>query len=140
MKGKCIIWTGTINSGGYGTIWVSRNKRVMAHRAVWEGVYGKIVKTQIPLCIDHLCRTRACINVHHMRLVTNKENVLCGVGYTAQKAKQTHCIKGHELSGDNLTKVKRFRACHTCQNHRNKLYMRRRRQLAKELSAPSRKD
>ena len=130
MKSKCILWTGTIDGGGYGVVHINRWKRKKAHRAVWEGSRGLIPEG---LVIDHKCRVRNCINIHHMRKVTNKVNVLAGIGYTAQKSRQTHCIKGHILSKDNLVTVKRFRACLICQRQRNKLYMRRIRQLAKGL-------
>lgn len=133
MRGSCIGWLGTINSGGYGTIWVSRKRRMMAHRAIWEGVYGKVPDGK---CLDHICRVRSCINIHHLRVVTNRENILCGVGLSAQHAQKTHCDRGHELLGDNLKvrKGKHERVCKTCQRNRNRDYMRRRRSLAQELS------
>lgn len=133
MMSKCIVWTGNLNFGGYGVIWSSKYKRAfMAHRVLWEGINGKIPEG---LCIDHLCRNRACVNVNHLRVVTNKENVLCGVGVSAQYARQTHCHKGHLLFGDNLKprKGKHERVCKTCQRNRNARYMKRTRQLAKEL-------
>lgn len=52
--------------------------------------------------VDHLCRNPACVNPSHLEIVTGRENTLRGVGPTAINARKTHCIRGHELSGDNL--------------------------------------
>jgi hypothetical protein len=69
--------------------------------------------------IDHLCRNRQCFNPAHLEAVTHKENVLRGNGHAARHAKQTHCIHGHPLEGDNVRWFKtvsgvgrQCRACH----------------------------
>jgi hypothetical protein len=49
-----------------------------------------------------------------MEVVTQRENLLRGNGITARRARQTHCIHGHELSGDNLYLHKKGRQCKTC--------------------------
>lgn len=47
------------------------------------------------LHIDHICRNRQCINPKRLRLLTPRENILCGEGPSAINNKKTHCIRGH---------------------------------------------
>ena len=47
------------------------------------------------MTLDHLCRNRACVRVDHLELVTNKVNVLRGVGACAVHARKDACPKGH---------------------------------------------
>ncbi len=51
--------------------------------------------------------------------VTQSVNTLRGKGYTAMKARQTACIKGHELKVLTTTG---HRYCPTCTNIRSKLF------------------
>ena len=119
--GRCVEWTGVIAGKGYGRIYVTRTRSVMAHRAIYEGCFGKIPDG---LVIDHLCRKPNCINPRHMEIVTNKENVLRGVGISAMNAKKTHCKRGHELSGKNLIpRANGARVCRTCKNNIQKVYL-----------------
>ncbi len=99
---KCITWTGYRGSGGYATIIITRKRKAkahMVHRIIYEATIGKI---PCGLEIDHLCRNRACVNPVHMRVVTSRENTLCGMSPSAINARKTHCIRGHALTGDNL--------------------------------------
>lgn len=106
----CWNWTGYLNLG-YG---VFKSKR--AHRVAYEHLVGPIPEG---LVIDHLCRNRACVNPEHMEPVTNKENVLRGIGPSAQAARLTHCVNGHELKPENLNiltskKTRLKRRCGAC--------------------------
>lgn len=67
----CIVWQGAQNSKGYGCFAVNRVVH-LAHRVAWEDTHGPIPEG---LTIDHKCRVRACVNVEHMELVSNQENV-----------------------------------------------------------------
>lgn len=119
-KSKCIEWTGHQNGNGYGRIYITRNKSLPAHRVVYQGIYGPIPKH---LVMDHLCRNKLCINPKHLRVVTNRENVLCGVGISALNAKKTHCYKGHPLYGENLRINKKSeRVCKECHKVHMKMY------------------
>lgn len=115
--GRCVVWTGLNNSKGYGRIMIGRKKNVTAHRAIYEGTFGKIPDG---LVLDHLCRKPSCVNPLHLRVVTNKENVLCGIGITAQHAKKTKCPKGHPYDGINYRGA---RTCKTCISVNQKKYM-----------------
>lgn len=66
----CWLWTGEINRNGYGRVWWKQKRRV-AHRAVWEAVLGDIPPG---LILDHRCRCRACVNPEHTEPVTHKVN------------------------------------------------------------------
>lgn len=59
-KQGCWIWTGSLQGGGYASVWnKTRKKRQNGHRAIWEMHVGPIDQG---LELDHLCRVRACVN------------------------------------------------------------------------------
>lgn len=132
----CRIWLGSKNSSGYGTISTKSLPENLAHRLVWH-----IKKGAIPdgAYIDHLCRNRDCVEVSHLEVVTFKENILRGIGPTAENARKTHCIHGHEFTPENtmyVTKEGGGRKCRTCHNELHKKKSRRKskeKNTAKEL-------
>lgn len=112
----CLVWTRHVNSKGYGRVRFNGDMKLV-HRIVWEAVNGPIPADRE---LDHLCRVRSCANVDHLELVTHRENTLRGESFTARQARQTHCIHGHELSGENLyppslSKLV-YRRCRICKN------------------------
>lgn len=114
----CIVYTGALSVGGYGKIRVD-GKHKYAHRVVYEELVGPIPEG---LQIDHLCRVRACCNHLHLEAVTQRENIMRGVGPTAVNATKTHCAHGHEFSPEN-TRLDRLgrRQCLLCNRERNRL-------------------
>ncbi len=67
----CWIWIAARSKEGYGRIqW--NGQVVGAHRVAYTMVRGEIPKG---LVLDHLCRTRACVNPDHLDPCTNQENV-----------------------------------------------------------------
>lgn len=66
----CIEWTGAKTSTGYGHMAIA-GKHHKAHRYAWERVNGRI---PAGIMVDHLCHNPVCVNVDHLRLVTNAEN------------------------------------------------------------------
>lgn len=106
----CWEWTGARRPDGYGVL-----NGVRAHRLVYEAKVGPIPEG---LDLDHLCRVRHCVNPDHLEPVTRRVNTLRGEGPAAVKARQTHCVNGHLLAGDNLyVHPKRgTRNCRTCLN------------------------
>lgn len=115
---ECVLWGGAIDSDGYGRI-QKDGKWQLAHRVVWMNAVGPITGE---LVIDHLCRNRKCVNVSHMEIVTNAENVLRGVGITALNKRKTHCLRGHEFTSENTIKTPNGRSCRACSYDRWKAY------------------
>jgi hypothetical protein len=115
-KSGCWEWSGSKTKGGYGQF-IINTKKYYTHRFIYEYYHGQICPD---LQIDHLCRVRACCNPTHLEQVTQKENMLRG-----SRPNQTHCKRGHELSGNNLyTDKKKHRTCITCrQINRRKYYL-----------------
>lgn len=114
---QCWNWIGSKTFDGYGRFW-SKNETILAHRFIYKIKKGKIPKG---LTLDHLCRNPSCVNPDHLEPVTQQENVLRGIGITAQNAKKTHCKRGHKLKGDNLyIKPNKDRICRICKNNEQK--------------------
>lgn len=111
LKGPCHVFKGNKDRAGYGRVF-SRGKTVKVHRYVWAERFGPIGK----LYIDHRCRTKACCNVDHLRVVTPRVNALeNSVGHAATNAAKTHCKKGHKFTPKN-TRItnKGGRECRQC--------------------------
>ncbi len=78
----CWLWTAYVQplhreqgrSGGYGTLsWQGTTR--YAHRVVYELLVGVI---PVGMEVDHLCRTRHCVNPKHLEPVTRKVNARRG--------------------------------------------------------------
>ncbi|MCA1571986.1 MAG: HNH endonuclease [Chloroflexi bacterium] len=86
--GPCVLWTGPFDADGYG-----KQGSRKAHSVAWEAANGPIPKG---LELDHLCSTRACVNVAHLDLVTHAENIRRMVARGNHwKQQVTHCPAGH---------------------------------------------
>ena len=103
--GGCWEWTGCLTAQGYGVMSYMGRPTLM-HRLLYEDVCGVIPPGMV---IDHLCRTRHCVNPLHLEVVTQLENKLRGTGAPAVNARKTHCKDGHELK-----RVRGGRRCGTC--------------------------
>ena len=106
----CWSWVGAKNSEGYGSWWVG-GRHHRAHRVMYERTKGPIPDG---LVIDHLCRNRDCVNPDHLEVVTNRENIMRGEGYTAQQVRKTHCKRGHQLNEANIARFQGRRSCRAC--------------------------
>jgi hypothetical protein len=74
---RCIIWTGCVTKGGYGKT-MYKGKSRLAHRKAWMLVHGPIPASHErhgTLCVLHKCDRPSCVNVQHMFLGTQRDNV-----------------------------------------------------------------
>lgn len=76
----CWLWMGTLQSNGYGRVRAGTGVLLFAHRAFYVRARGPILEGFV---LDHLCRTRACVNPDHLRVCTQRENNLAPGSCTA---------------------------------------------------------
>lgn len=124
----CWIWTGDLNDRGYASAFLG-GKRQNTHRWVYEQIHGPVPG----LVVDHLCRVRCCINPAHLRAITNRENILAGIGFSAENAKRTHCIYGHPFNKLKKLKSGKYeRQCSVCVSRSNREYKQRRKEKRRQ--------
>lgn len=120
----CLEW---ISAGdGYGSFCLRGFGQMPAHRLAYALVHGEILEETI----DHLCRNRACINPEHLEAVSNRVNVLRGVGLSAMNAIKNHCDKSHPFTPENtsmrVSRGREFRRCLECDRQlQRSIYYRR---------------
>jgi hypothetical protein len=68
----CHIWDRAKNNRGYGVVWYLGKVR-LAHRVAWHERYGAWPAAD--MVIDHQCNTKACVNVGHLRELSNSQNL-----------------------------------------------------------------
>lgn len=112
--GECIVSTYSTGSHGYAQVGWHADGRVMmtlCHRVAWEAAYGPIPGG---LTVDHICRNRRCINVDHLRLLTNEAN-----GRANAQSLLTHCLRGHPFDEANTyVRANGHRICRACSRER----------------------
>lgn len=96
----CILRTSLVNSTtGYASVsYLDTNggprQSLYAHRVMWTHLRGPIPNG---MTIDHLCKTRNCVNVKHMEVVAQGVNALRSENPMAINARKTKCQKGHDF-------------------------------------------
>ena len=100
----CWLWLGGVGSSGYGHLTI-KGRTVTTQRASYIAY-----KNGIPVGyeIDHLCRTKLCVNPQHLEAVTREENVR-----RMRKNSKLTCKYGHQLDGIR-TRIGGGRYCKTC--------------------------
>ena len=111
----CWVWQKPLQNG-YGRMWVGSRldgsrRFALAHDASYRASVGPVPDGMV---LDHLCRNRACCNPAHLETVTQRENVLRGIGPSAVNAQKTHCPHGHEFTPGNTRMNKGKRYCGEC--------------------------
>lgn len=107
----CWLWTGRLDTDGYGGFRVN-NRMIRAYRFAYETFVGPIRSETV----DHRCRVRSCVNPAHLRLASSRDNTLCGNGITAQLARQTTCKRGHEFTVKVRADGRLRRQCDVCRS------------------------
>lgn len=116
----CWLWTGALQPTGYGSMHL-KGRSGRAHRAAYEALVGPIPTN---LTLDHLCRTRCCVNPDHLEPVTQRENVLRGAGPWATNKRKTHCKRGHAFDEANThVDGNGYRKCRACANEHHNAYV-----------------
>ena len=130
---SCWLWTGTLDTCGYGQI-KSKGKTLKAHRFAYELLVGPIPDG---LQLDHLCRVRNCVNPDHLEPVTQTENVRRGTSFAVEHAAKTHCPQGHPYEGDNLYIIPTTgsRSCKACHAVASRKYKARQREARRKDAA-----
>ena len=128
----CWLWTGVMR-GGYPQIWADGKSR-LGHRLVYRLAGYELTKG---LTIDHLCKTKCCLNPVHFELVTMQENI-------RRHHARTHCKRGHLLCAENIRIKPRgvsFRVrCLECDRMEDTLGWRRRKEARTGIPVKPRKD
>ena len=114
MMTECIKWHLYIYPNGYGQANIpgTSGKHTRAHRFVWIQANGSIPEGMV---LDHICHTeavqrgecnggfecqhRSCVNLNHLRLVSQQENVMAGLHNIDNR---THCNQGHPFIKENI--------------------------------------
>lgn len=121
----CWIWTGQKTKNGYGLF-----RHTTTHRVMYEVAVGPI---PTGYTIDHVkargCISTSCVNPTHLEAVPHRVNLWRGDGWAGQRARQTHCKRGHLFDEAN-TRVKPngTRHCRECdRQHSRNIYRQKQR-------------
>lgn len=110
-RNGCWLWVAGHSPEGYGVFQPSPKKRAYAHRWAYEFLVGPI---PAGLQIDHLCRTRDCLNPDHLEPVTSAVNTHRG----ATQIHRTVCPAGHPYDDVNTYRHNGRRYCYACRRAR----------------------
>lgn len=123
----CWPWGGTVRDDGYG-IFQYDGDRSPAHRVAYELAVGSIPEG---LDVDHRCHKpdgscpggsgcahRRCVRPEHLAPATRRDNVLRGVGPSAQAASRDCCSNGHAYTEESTYWYRGYRMCKTCWRER----------------------
>ena len=119
METDCIIPDKKIEYNGY-TYTTYEGETRGTHRIEWIKANGIIPKGYV---VDHICHDpkvcnaglkcphRACINLEHLRLITQQENILAGLHNIDNRSM---CNQGHSFEGNIMVRSNGKRECAEC--------------------------
>ncbi len=102
---ECWAWTGSINKKtGYGKKqWFGETW--LAHRWVWTMLFGTI---PYGMTINHLCSNRACVNPHHLEVVSQSDNCRHGRGAKLTKDQVLEIRRQPISRGDRIALAEKY--------------------------------
>lgn len=117
----CWIWMKSLRYG-YGQVWIRPNI-MQAHRLAYQLYVGLIPEG---LQVLHKCDIKCCVNPDHVYLGTDADNTrdkLQRGTFSYFNSLQTHCKRGHPLSGENLYLCPDGRRqCRSCRSTTRRLW------------------
>ena len=131
--GRCWVWLGSLNDGGYGRITVNGRRR-LAHRVSWEIATGSPCKIDADIC--HECDNTACVRPSHLFCGNASSNMKDAVakgrvrppvltGEAHWNGLKTHCAAGHPFDSYNTRVYRGKRMCRACACRFSRLYRQR---------------
>ena len=121
MPLPCLEWTRAKSGCGYGNVrFQGRNWGV--HRLAYELAVEKVPQN---LVIDHICANPRCCKPSHLRVVTHRENIVSGIGFSGKNNRKSHCPNDHEYNNETtcyfIEKSGNLgRSCKICKSERDK--------------------
>ncbi len=116
LETGCWHWTGCLTHKGYGRFF-DGERMIVAHLWAYKQFVGPVPEG---FEVDHLCRVRDCSNPAHLEAVPQRVNNLRGNSLSAQRARRTHCPRGHEYTPENTYVSKRgCRSCRACDREKH---------------------
>ena len=85
--GECLEWQRAKDSNGYGVLRIGESQ-YRAHRIAWQLWMGDIPKGMV---VIHKCDNRVCLDIHHLRLGTQADNMADMVAKGRQPKGESHC-------------------------------------------------
>jgi hypothetical protein len=115
MADDCVEWQGARMARGYGRLRVN-GRQMLAHRVAWERANGPIPEGYV---ICHRCDNPPCVNVDHLFLGTQRDNVydMCAKGRHVgnRYGERETCCHGHDYTPENTyIHPDGSRVCRTC--------------------------
>jgi hypothetical protein len=117
----CWLWQDALTDRGYASFRI-RRRTYNAHRWLYEWKYGSLPDD---IQLDHLCRTRRCINWTHLEPLTQKQHSLRTPENSGWFTTPTRCKHGHELTPENIYTYRTsdghtHQHCRTCRRERQR--------------------
>jgi hypothetical protein len=109
----CYLWLAWTDRDGYGLFADAEWHHRRAHAFAFVAATG----SQVPpsMVLDHLCNMPSCVNPRHLRVCTQRENVLRGRGTAAANARKTTCPR---CGGAYRPRRGGGRRCYPCEQRR----------------------
>ncbi|PZE23874.1 HNH endonuclease signature motif containing protein [Curtobacterium sp. MCBD17_028] len=118
----CHLSTYSTGSHGYAQIgWQQAAERhvVLAHRAAWTAANGPV---PVGMTLDHICRERRCVNVEHLRLLSNFENGRRNTGVDFPLGQCAHGHGDEHLRTYTRSGGKKSLGCSICRSEMQRRY------------------